>query len=152
MRHSETVQVGGGPDEVPAGFYPGSAPVLDPAIDRCVPVGHHRDHRIRLTFVVGPEKRLLDASECSVPTMATGTRGALVIFASHAAPLFGTSSPHRPTRRPSGRTPETPPRAITKGEPPKVTLEDGLMSVAVGVAAHRSIDEERPVLMSELIP
>ncbi len=32
-----------------------------------------------------------------------------------------------------------------------VTLDDGLWSVAVGVAAHRSIDEGRPVLLSELI-
>ncbi len=32
-----------------------------------------------------------------------------------------------------------------------VTLDDGLWSVAVGAAAHRSIDEGRPVLLSELI-
>jgi len=32
-----------------------------------------------------------------------------------------------------------------------VTLDDGLWSVAIGAAAHRSIDEGRPVLMSELI-
>ena len=41
--------------------------------------------------------------------------------------------------------------AIRNGTPPKVTLEDGLMSVAVGVAAHRSIDEGGPIYMSELL-
>ncbi len=35
------------------------------------------------------------------------------------------------------------------GTPPRVTVEDGLWSVAVGEAAHRSIDEGRPVLLSE---
>jgi hypothetical protein len=32
-----------------------------------------------------------------------------------------------------------------------VTLHDGLMAVAVGVAAHRSIDERRPVEMTEVL-
>jgi predicted dehydrogenase len=41
--------------------------------------------------------------------------------------------------------------AIQGGTPPKVTLEEGLLSVAIGVAAHRSIDEQRPVLMSEIL-
>ena len=41
--------------------------------------------------------------------------------------------------------------AIRNGTPPKVTLEDGLMSVAVGVAAHRSIDEGRPIYLSEVL-
>ena len=35
---------------------------------------------------------------------------------------------------------------------PEVTLEDGLRSVATGLAAHKSIDEGRPVLMSEILP
>jgi myo-inositol 2-dehydrogenase / D-chiro-inositol 1-dehydrogenase len=39
--------------------------------------------------------------------------------------------------------------AIRNGSPSKVTLEDGLWSVAVGAAAHRSIEEQRPVLLSE---
>ena len=39
--------------------------------------------------------------------------------------------------------------AIRSGQPSKVTLEDGLWSVAVGAAAHRSIDLGRPVLVSE---
>jgi hypothetical protein len=30
-------------------------------------------------------------------------------------------------------------------------VEDGLWSVAIGMAAHRSIDERRPVEMSEFI-
>ena len=41
--------------------------------------------------------------------------------------------------------------AIQTGSAPKITLEDGLMSVAVGVAAHRSIDLGRPVEMSEVL-
>ena len=39
--------------------------------------------------------------------------------------------------------------AIRDGTAPLVTLEDGLWSVAVGVAAHRAIDEGRPVLLAE---
>ncbi len=41
--------------------------------------------------------------------------------------------------------------AIRSGTPPEVTLDDGLMSVAVGVAAHRSIDEQRAVYLSEVM-
>jgi predicted dehydrogenase len=37
-----------------------------------------------------------------------------------------------------------------RSEPP-VTLEDGLWSVAMGVAAHRSIDEGRPVRLEEVM-
>ena len=33
----------------------------------------------------------------------------------------------------------------------EVTLHDGLMSVAVGAAAHRSIEQGRPVELSELL-
>ena len=36
--------------------------------------------------------------------------------------------------------------------PPKVTYEDGLWSVIVGEAAHRSIDERRAVDIAELLP
>ena len=39
--------------------------------------------------------------------------------------------------------------AIRADVPAAVTLEDGLWSMAVGAAAHRSIDEARPVLLSE---
>jgi predicted dehydrogenase len=39
---------------------------------------------------------------------------------------------------------------IRAGEPAPVTAYDGLMSVALGVAAHRSIDERRPVHIAEL--
>jgi predicted dehydrogenase len=39
---------------------------------------------------------------------------------------------------------------IRHGGEPEVTVHDGLLSVAMGVAAHRSIDEGRPVDMSEL--
>ena len=41
--------------------------------------------------------------------------------------------------------------AFRSGGEPEVDVMDGLMSVAVGVAAHRSIELGRPVLMSELI-
>ena len=40
--------------------------------------------------------------------------------------------------------------AIRHGGTPEVTVQDGLLSVAVGVAAHRSIDEGRPVALAEL--
>jgi len=39
--------------------------------------------------------------------------------------------------------------AIMNGTPPAVSADDGLRAVAMGLAAHRSIDEGRPVLMSE---
>ena len=42
--------------------------------------------------------------------------------------------------------------AIQSGKAPEVTLEDGLRSVATGLAAHKSIAEGRPVLMSEILP
>ena len=35
---------------------------------------------------------------------------------------------------------------------PEVTLEDGLRSVATGIAAHKSINEGRPVDMEEILP
>ena len=40
---------------------------------------------------------------------------------------------------------------IVDGGEPEVTVHDGLLSVAVGLAAHRSIDEQRPVLMTEIL-
>lgn len=40
--------------------------------------------------------------------------------------------------------------AIRDGVDPAVTVNDGLWSVAMGAAAHRSIDEGRPVLLSEM--
>lgn len=39
--------------------------------------------------------------------------------------------------------------AITHSEPAKVSADDGLRAVAMGLAAHRSIAEGRPVLMEE---
>ncbi|NIT96336.1 MAG: hypothetical protein GWM91_13245 [Actinobacteria bacterium] len=41
--------------------------------------------------------------------------------------------------------------AIRNGTEPKVTLEEGLWSVAIGQAAHLSIDEGRIVDMSEVL-
>lgn len=41
--------------------------------------------------------------------------------------------------------------ACRSGAPPLVDLSDGLLSVAVGVAAHKSIDEGRVVDMSEVL-
>jgi predicted dehydrogenase len=40
---------------------------------------------------------------------------------------------------------------IRTGAPPAVTLDDGLWSVATGVAAHRSIDQGRPVPLAEVL-
>jgi myo-inositol 2-dehydrogenase / D-chiro-inositol 1-dehydrogenase len=42
--------------------------------------------------------------------------------------------------------------AVLAGSPPEITVEEGLRSVAVGLAAHKSIDEGRAVLMSEVLP
>lgn len=39
--------------------------------------------------------------------------------------------------------------AVASGRAPEVGVDDGLWSVAVGAAAHRSIDEQRPVLLAE---
>lgn len=41
--------------------------------------------------------------------------------------------------------------AIRAGAPPEVTLEDGRLSVAMGVAGQLSIAEARPVMMSEVL-
>jgi predicted dehydrogenase len=41
--------------------------------------------------------------------------------------------------------------SIRTGVPPAVTVDDGLLSVAMGVAAHRSIDQGRPVELAELL-
>ena len=41
--------------------------------------------------------------------------------------------------------------AIRNGTSAEVTLHDGLMSVAMGEAAHRSIDLGRPVMMAEVL-
>ena len=43
-------------------------------------------------------------------------------------------------------------QAIREGLPPEVTLEEGLRSVATGVAAHRSLDAKRVVAMAEVLP
>lgn len=42
--------------------------------------------------------------------------------------------------------------AVREGRPPEISLEEGLRSVAVGLAAHRSIDTGLPVLMSDVLP
>ena len=41
--------------------------------------------------------------------------------------------------------------AVTGDGPVEVTLEDGLWSVAMGVAAHRSIETNRPVMIEEVM-
>ncbi len=41
--------------------------------------------------------------------------------------------------------------AIVNNTPPKVTLDDGLRAVAIGIAAHRSIDEGRPVNLDDVL-
>jgi predicted dehydrogenase len=40
-------------------------------------------------------------------------------------------------------------RAVREGGPAHVTALDGLKAVAIGLAAQRSIDERRPVLIAE---
>ena len=40
--------------------------------------------------------------------------------------------------------------AVRSGRPAGVTVDDGLWSVAMGVAAHRSIDEGRVVHLDEV--
>ena len=40
--------------------------------------------------------------------------------------------------------------AVSNGSAPEVDVRAGLVSVAIGAAAHRSIDEGRPIMMSEL--
>jgi hypothetical protein len=42
--------------------------------------------------------------------------------------------------------------AVRAGRQATVTLVDGLWSVAMGVAAHRSIEQSRPVDLAELLP
>ena len=41
--------------------------------------------------------------------------------------------------------------AVSGGTPAESTLDDGLWSVAIGHAAHRSIDEGRPVMLDEVL-
>jgi predicted dehydrogenase len=41
--------------------------------------------------------------------------------------------------------------AIRTGGEPEVSLEDGMLAVAIGAAAHRSIDDGRPVEVAELL-
>jgi myo-inositol 2-dehydrogenase/D-chiro-inositol 1-dehydrogenase len=43
-------------------------------------------------------------------------------------------------------------RAIREGLPAEVSLEEGLRSVATGLAAHRSIDTGRAVVLDEVLP
>jgi myo-inositol 2-dehydrogenase / D-chiro-inositol 1-dehydrogenase len=42
--------------------------------------------------------------------------------------------------------------AVRNGLPPEIPLEEGLRSVATGLAAHKSIDEGRVVALSEILP
>ena len=42
--------------------------------------------------------------------------------------------------------------AVRRGLPPEIPLEEGLRSVATGLAAHKSIDEGRVVALSEVLP
>ncbi len=43
-------------------------------------------------------------------------------------------------------------QAIRAGTPPEVSLREGLRSVAIGIAAHRSIDTGRRVALDEILP
>jgi myo-inositol 2-dehydrogenase / D-chiro-inositol 1-dehydrogenase len=41
-------------------------------------------------------------------------------------------------------------KALREGDPPEISARDGLLAVALGVAAERSIRERRSVEMTEL--
>jgi myo-inositol 2-dehydrogenase / D-chiro-inositol 1-dehydrogenase len=43
-------------------------------------------------------------------------------------------------------------QAIRNGTPAEITLEEGLRSVATGLAAHRSIETGQAVAMSDVLP
>lgn len=43
-------------------------------------------------------------------------------------------------------------QAIREGRPAEITLEEGLRSVATGLAAHRSIDTGGPVALADVLP
>ena len=43
-------------------------------------------------------------------------------------------------------------RAVREGLPPEVSLEDGLRSIATGIAAHQSIATGLPVAMADVLP
>ena len=43
-------------------------------------------------------------------------------------------------------------KAIREGLPAEISLEEGLRSVATGMAAHRSLETGQPVLLSDVIP
>ena len=43
-------------------------------------------------------------------------------------------------------------RAIREGTAPEVSLQEGMRCVAVGLAAHRSIDSGLPVLLADVLP
>ena len=51
-----------------------------------------------------------------------------------------------------GGTAATLTEAIRNGTEPKVSVIDGLWSVAIGEAAHRSIELRRPVELDEVLP
>jgi len=42
--------------------------------------------------------------------------------------------------------------AVRHGKPPEIPLDEGLRAVATGLAAHRSIEEGRPVALDEVLP
>jgi len=42
--------------------------------------------------------------------------------------------------------------AVRDGKAAEIPLTEGLRAVAVGLAAHRSIDQGRPVALSEILP
>ena len=43
-------------------------------------------------------------------------------------------------------------QAVRNGTPAEIPLDEGLRAVAIGLAAHRSIDEGRPVGLHEILP
>ena len=145
-----------------SGVVPMIAMVLGPCVgaaacaDAVVGVAHHP------LGVVGADEDEVETAH------AVGDRGKLEAFLPDATVRTG----RRVDGRPGVRTEEVHDERVTyenfhhgssylehldfiaacrRGTAPAVSLQDGLLSVVVGVAAHRSIDEGRAVTLAEVL-
>lgn len=126
--------------------YPGGARAL---LDLCMFA--EATHNQEEMSVVGP----LGKVEALIPDdiVRIGRRGEHRIGAVESYPVSDPSVAHIGLHHGSSYLEHVRfATAIRSGAGPEVTLEDGLWSVAMGVAAHRSIDLGRPVAMSEVLP
>jgi predicted dehydrogenase len=99
---------------------------------------------------VGPEGKL----EALIPEMVLriGRRGEHWIGSVEVESVHDDRIPYQGHHHGSSYLEHLDFIAACRGErPAAVDLADGLLSVAMGVAAHRSIDESRPVLMGEIL-